>query len=80
MNAYLNGNDTLPENMFKTNVIPILKEIPFALQNFNMLKSINEENDEVKFLLSEKSFPPDYNGESGAFLFFYENGRLQNED
>ena len=81
MDAYLNGNDALPENkMFKTKVISILKEIRSAMQNFNMLKSINEENDEVKFLLTEKYFPPDYNGTSGAFLCLYESGRLQNED
>lgn len=84
MNAHINDdkesigrsvNDTLPVDEKES-----LKKVRETLRHFVTLKSIHRENNSVKFLATDEPLAQNYGGDTGAFLYFYEDGVLENED
>ena len=51
-----------------------------TLRHFRTLKSVNEENNSVKFLAMDQPFSRDSGGKTAAFLYLYEDGELVNKD
>ncbi|XP_046855992.1 verrucotoxin subunit beta-like [Xenia sp. Carnegie-2017] len=81
MDAYQSKNYTLMENdNVKIGQICVPKKIRDAIQIFKNLKSFNEKNDDIKFLVIEESLHLRGHGKSGAFVSLYVNGELVNNN
>ncbi|CAB4014712.1 uncharacterized protein LOC110055875 isoform X2 [Paramuricea clavata] len=83
MNSYINGdvpNEGSTKNTFRADEKSTHKKVRQTLRHFITLKSVNEENNSVKFLATDNPLSRDYGGNTGAFLYFYEEGELENED
>jgi hypothetical protein len=83
MDAYISGdvsNEGSTNYTFRADEKSTHKKVRQTLRHFMTLKAINEENNSVKFLATDDPLSRDYGGNTGAFLFFYEEGELVNED
>jgi hypothetical protein len=83
MDAYINGdvsNEGSTNNSFRATEKSTPKKVRQSLKHFMTLKSVNEENNSVKFLATDDPLSRDYGGDTGAFLYFYEDGELVNKD
>ncbi|XP_028408015.1 uncharacterized protein LOC114530621 [Dendronephthya gigantea] len=84
MDAYLNDSDASSEsvakNALKADEKLTYKKVRKAMEHFTTLKSVNKENCSVEFLATDEPLPHDYEGKTGAFLYFYEEGDVENED
>ena len=85
MDAYINSRDV--ENRGSTNPATFKvdekstnKSVRETLRHFMTLKSVNKDSDSVKFLATDEPLESDFSGNTGAFLHFYEDGELKNED
>ena len=56
------------------------KKVSETLRHYRILKSVNKENNLVKFLATDDPVSCDYGGNTGAFLYLYEDGKLVNKD
>ena len=84
MKAHINDDNASSEdsanNTLKIDEKGTLKKVREALKHFMTLKSIHKENNSVKFLATDEALAGDFVGETGAFIHFYEDGVLENED
>ena len=84
MNAYINNDDKESiESSANTSTVDekaSLKKVRETLRHFVTLKSIHKENNSVKFLAIDEPLVQNHGGGTGAFLYFYEDGILENED
>ena len=83
MDGYLTEKD-LPQFERKassgTDDKNVNKRIRQTLKQFLELKSANEDHKEVRFLATEKCLSDNFSGNSGAFIYLYEDGVLENDD
>ncbi|XP_028407913.1 uncharacterized protein LOC114530544 [Dendronephthya gigantea] len=84
MDAYLidgdGSSESVAKNALKADEKLTYKKIRKALGHFTTLKSVNKENCCVEFLVTDEPLPHDYEGKTGAFIYFYEDGDIENED
>ena len=84
MNAHINNGNTSSEgpanNTLKMDEKATLKKVRETLRHFMTLKSIHKESNSVKFIATDEPLTRDYKGETGAFIYLYEDGVLENED
>ena len=84
MDEYINKGDVSSEGStnytFKPDQKSTYKKVRETLRHFITLKSVNKGNNSVKFLATDDPLSRDYGGNTGAFLYFYEDGELENED
>ena len=84
MNAYINDPDRMNEGStnqtFKADGISTYKNVRETLTHLTKLKSVNRENNSVKFLATDDPLKSDYAGNTGAFLHFYKVRKLENKD
>ena len=82
MNAHVNDNECegSANKTLKIDEKATLKKVRETLRHFMTLKTIHKENNSVKFLGTDEPLAGDFVGETGAFIYFYEDGDLVNED
>jgi hypothetical protein len=84
MNAHINDRDVTNEgstkHTFKADEKSTYKNLRETLRHFMTLKSANKENNSVKFIATDDPLENDFVGNTGAFLHFFEDGELENED
>ena len=84
MNAHIK-DDSASSKVSANNTLKIdekatLKKVRETMRHFMTLKSIHKESRSVKFLATDEPLSHDYEGETGAFIYFYEEGILEFED
>ena len=84
MNAHIKG-DSSSSKVFANNTLNIdekatLKKVRETMKQFMTLNSIHKESRSVKFLATDEPLSHDYEGKTGAFIYFYEEGVLEYED
>ncbi|XP_028407935.1 uncharacterized protein LOC114530563 [Dendronephthya gigantea] len=81
MKAYLNDGAVSNESVErKFDEKPTSRKVREALRNFMILKSVNEEISSIEFLATDEPLSHDYDGKMGAFLCFYAEGDVEDED
>ena len=84
MDAYVNENNdskqTAANCALKVDQKVTYKKVRETLRHFMTLMTANEENNSVNFLAVDKPLSRDFSGNTGAFLYLYEDGELDNED
>ncbi|XP_028397231.1 uncharacterized protein LOC114521042 [Dendronephthya gigantea] len=80
MDAYVNGSEIVTKNIIKVDEKSTYKKVCKTLRHLVILKSVNKENSSMKILATDEPLPHDYEGKTGAFLYFYEDGEIENED
>ncbi|XP_028397352.1 uncharacterized protein LOC114521140 [Dendronephthya gigantea] len=80
MDAYVNDSEVVTKNIIKVDEKSTYKKVRETLRHLVILKSVNKEDSSMKILATDEPLPHDYEGETGAFLYFYEDGEIENED